>query len=237
MALFGETYGETVRTICIGEPACFSYELCGGTHVENTSVIGPFLITSEGSVASGIRRIEAVTGRGALELIRARLAALDSIAGELGVGVDQARERVVKVLEDQDQLEDRQAKLRQTIAFDQLDRLTPEQVDGIPVLADLLDDLDAESLRQLIDRFRPSNPSGVAVLATTQNGQPIIVAAVTEDLVARGLHAGELVKSVAAVVGGGGGGKPTLAQAGGKDANKLPEALAQVPAWVQAHLS
>jgi alanyl-tRNA synthetase len=151
--------------------------------------------------------------------------------------VDQARERVVKVLEDQDQLEDRQAELRQTIAFEQLDRLTPEQVDGIPVLADLLDDLDADSLRQLIDRFRSSNPSGVAVLATTQNGQPIIVAAVTEDLVARGLHAGELVKSVAEVVGGGGGGKPTLAQAGGKDASKLPEALAQVPAWVQAHLS
>ena len=237
MALFGETYGETVRTICIGEPACFSYELCGGTHVKNTSVIGPFLITSEGSVASGIRRIEAVTGRGALELIRARMATLDSIAVELGVGVDQARERVVKVLEDQQQLEDRQAKLRQTIAFEQLERLTPDQVDGIPVLAELLDDMDAGSLRQLIDRFRSSNPSGVAVLATTQNGQPIIVAAVTEDLVARGLHAGKLVKSVAEVVGGGGGGKPTLAQAGGKDASKLPEALAQVPAWVQAHLT
>ena len=237
MALFGETYGDTVRTICIGEPSCFSYELCGGTHVENTSVIGPFVITSEGSVASGIRRIEAVTGRGALELIRARLATLDSIAGELGVGVDQAHERVAKVLEDQHQLEGRQAKLRQTIAFEQLDRLTPEQVDGIPVLADLLDDLDADSLRQLIDRFRSSNPSGVAVLASTQNGQPIMVAAVTEDLVARGLHAGELVKSVAEVVGGSGGGKPTLAQAGGKDASKLPDALAQVSAWVQAHLT
>jgi alanyl-tRNA synthetase len=153
------------------------------------------------------------------------------------VGADQAHERVVKVLEDQGQLEDRQAKLRQTIAFEQLDRLTPEEVNGIPVLADLLDDLNADSLRQLIDRFRSSNPSGVAVLASTQNGQPIIVAAVTEDLVARGLHAGDLVKSVAEVVGGGGGGKPTLAQAGGKDASKLPEALAQVPAWVQAHLS
>ena len=134
MALFGETYGDTVRTICIGEPGCFSYELCGGTHVENTSVIGPFVITSEGSVASGIRRIEAVTGRGALELIRASLATLDSIAGEIGVGVDQARERVTKVLEDQNQLEDRQAKLLQTIAFEQLDRLTPEQVDGITVV-------------------------------------------------------------------------------------------------------
>ncbi|MEE9217016.1 MAG: alanine--tRNA ligase [Anaerolineales bacterium] len=237
MALFGETYGETVRTICIGEPACFSYELCGGTHVENTSVIGPFVITSEGSVASGIRRIEAVTGRGALELIQARLAVLDSIAGELGVGVAEAHERLVKVLEDHDQLEHRQAKLRQAMAFEQLKGLTPEQVDGIPVLANLLEDLNADSLRLLIDRFRSDNPSGVAVLASTQNNQPIIVAAVTEDLVERGLHAGELVKSVAKVVGGGGGGKPTLAQAGGKDASKLPEALAQVPAWVQAHLS
>ena len=236
MALFGEAYGDTVRTICIGEPACFSYELCGGTHVEQTSVIGTFLITSEGSVASGIRRIEAVTGRGALELIRSRLGTLESIAEVLGVGVALAHERMVKVLEDQNQLEDRQAKLRQTMAFEQFADLIPEQVDGIPVLANLLDDLNADSLRQLIDRFKSDNPSGVAVLASTQNGQPIIVASVTEDLVKRGLHAGDLVKSVAEVVGGGGGGKPTLAQAGGKDASKLPEALAQVPVWVQAHL-
>ncbi len=237
MALFGETYRDTVRTICIGEPGCFSYELCGGTHVENTSVIGPFLITSEGSVASGIRRIEAVTGRGALELIQARLAALDSIAGELGVGAADAHARVIKILEDQDHLMSREAKLRQTLALEQLDRLTPEQVDGIPVLVSLLDDLNADALRLLIDRFRADNPSGVAVLASTQKSQPIIVAAVTEDLVERGLHAGDLVKSVAKAVGGGGGGKPTLAQAGGKDASKLPEALAQVPAWVQEHLN
>ena len=237
MALFGETYGDTVRTICIGEPACFSYELCGGTHVENTSVIGPFLITSEGSVASGIRRIEAVTGRGALELMRTRLATLDSIASELGVGVDLAHDRVVKVLEDQDQLEHRQAKLRLAMAFEQLESLTSEEVNGIPVLAGLLEDLNADSLRLLIDRFRSNNPSGVAVLASTQKGQPIIVASVTEDLVDHGLHAGELVKAVAEVVGGGGGGKPTLAQAGGKDASKLPEALDQVPTWVQTHLT
>ena len=237
MALFGETYGDTVRTICIGEPACFSYELCGGTHVENTSVIGPFLITSEGSVASGIRRIEAVTGRGALELMRTRLATLDSIASELGVGVDLAHDRVVKVLEDQDQLEHRQAKLRQAMAFEQLESQTPEEVNGIPVLASLLEDLNADSLRLLIDQFRSNNPSGVAVLASTQKGQPIIVASVTEDLVDRGLNARELVKAVAEVVGGGGGGKPTLAQAGGKDASKLPEALDQVPTWVQTHLT
>ena len=237
MALFGETYGDIVRTICIGEPACFSYELCGGTHVENTSIIGSFLITNEGSVASGIRRIEAVSGRGALELIQVRLSSLDAIADELGVGASDAHARVVKVLDEQDRLETQQAKLRQALALEQLDRLTPEKVDGIPVLANLLDDLNADSLRLLIDRFRADNPSGVAVLASTQNEQPIIVAGVTEDLVERGLHAAELVKSVAEVVGGGGGGKPTLAQAGGKDASKLPEALALVPAWVKAHLT
>ncbi|MFQ5942838.1 MAG: alanine--tRNA ligase [Anaerolineales bacterium] len=237
MALFGETYGETVRTICIGEPGCFSFELCGGTHVENTSMIGPFIITTEGSVASGIRRVEAVTGRGALDWIQARLSTLEAIAGELGVGASDAHERVVKVLEDQSQLESRQAKLRQTLALEQLDRLTPEEIGGIPVLANLLEDLNADALRLLIDRFRTDHPSGVVVLASTQNDQPIIVAGITEDLVARGLHAGELVKSVAEVVGGGGGGKPTIAQAGGKDASKLPEALSRVTAWVEAHLT
>lgn len=237
MALFGETYGDTVRTICIGEPACFSYELCGGIHVETTSTIGPFLITSEGSVASGIRRIEAVTGRAALDRIESRLATLDEVAAKLGVGAQDVSARLVKVLEDHDRLETLQAKLRQTLAIEQLGRLKPEQVDGIPVLVHLLADLSADSLRLLIDRFRADNPSGVAVLASTQNDQPIIVAGVTEDLVKRGLHAAELVRSVAEVVGGGGGGKPTLAQAGGKDASKLPEALALVPAWVEAHIT
>jgi len=237
MALFGETYGDTVRTICIGEPECFSYELCGGIHVETTSTIGPFLITSEGSVASGIRRIEAVTGRAALDWIEGRLSTLDAVAAELGVGELDAHARLVKVLEDQDQLEKRQTKLRQTLALEQLDRLTPVQIDGVPVLVHLLDELSADTLRLLLDRFRADNPSGVAVLASTQNDQPVIVAGVTKDLVERGLHAAELVKSVAEVVGGGGGGKPTLAQAGGKDASKLPEALASVPAWVEAHLT
>ena len=153
------------------------------------------------------------------------------------MGAQDVSARLVKVLEDHDRLETLQAKLRQTLAIEQLGRLKPEQVDGIPVLVHLLADLSADSLRLLIDRFRADNPSGVAVLASTQNDQPIIVAGVTEDLVKRGLHAAELVRSVAEVVGGGGGGKPTLAQAGGKDASKLPEALALVPAWVEAHIT
>ena len=131
MACFGETYGDIVRTICIGEPACFSYELCGGTHVENTSIIGSCLITNEGSVASGIRRIEAVSGRGALELIQGRLSSLDAIADELGVGASDAHARVVKVLDEQDRPEAQQAKLRQALALEQLDRLTPETGDGM----------------------------------------------------------------------------------------------------------
>jgi alanyl-tRNA synthetase len=172
-----------------------------------------------------------------VDLIQTRLAALDAIASELGVSPGEAPARLAKLIQEQKRLEASHTKLRQALALEQLNRLTPQQVDGVPVLANLLEDLNAESLRVLIDRFRSQHSSGVAVLASTQDGRPVIVAGVTEDLVQRGLHAVELVKSVAEVVGGGGGGRPTLAQAGGKDASKLPEALAQVPAWVAAHLT
>jgi alanyl-tRNA synthetase len=110
-------------------------------------------------------------------------------------------------------------------------------VRDIPVLAARLPDADANALRQMADRFRQRHPSGVAVLASVSNGSPILIATVTEDLVARGLHAGELVKAVARPLGGGGGGRPTLAQAGGKDAAKLDEALAGVKDWVEQHLA
>jgi alanyl-tRNA synthetase len=110
-------------------------------------------------------------------------------------------------------------------------------VRDIPVLAARLPDADANALRQMADRFRQRHPSGVAVLASVSNGSPILIATVTEDLVARGLHAGELVKAVARPLGGGGGGRPTLAQAGGKDAGKLDEALAGVKDWVEQHLA
>ena len=253
MALFGEAYGETVRTIRIGEPTSansaeptsassaeaelISYELCGGTHVPETGVIGTFLITSESSVAAGIRRIEAVTGRGALKLIQNRFHTLQGVADQLGVSPGDAGERLTKLLGERDHLQRELGRLREALALEHFLRLAPESVDGVPVLAGLIPDASAESLRALVDRFRSDHPSGVAVLASSVDNRPIIVAAVTQDLVARGLHAGELVKIVAERVGGGGGGKPTLAQAGGKDSSKLPQALALVPEWVAKHLT
>ena len=200
-------------------------------------MIGTFLITSESSVAAGIRRIEAVTGRGALKLIQNRFHTLQGLAGQLGVSPGDAGERLTKLLGERDHLQRELGRLREALALEHFLRLALESVDGVPVLAGLIPDASAETLRALVDRFRSDHPSGVAVLASSVDNRPIIVAAVTQDLVARGLHAGELVKTVAEKVGGGGGGKPTLAQAGGKDSSKLPQALALVPEWVEKHLT
>jgi alanyl-tRNA synthetase len=236
MALFGEAYGETVRSIRIGDPEPISYELCGGTHVQETGVIGTFLITSEGSVAAGIRRIEAVSGRGALDLIRERFQDLQRVSAQLGSSPAEANSRLTALLEERDRLLRELARLQEALALEHFQRLATQSVDGVPVLAGLIPNASAELLRALVDRFRSDHPSGVAVLASAIDNRPIIVAAVTQDLVSRGLHAGELVKVVAQQVGGGGGGKPTLAQAGGKDPSQLPTALALVPGWVEAHL-
>ncbi len=237
MALFGENYGDTVRTIRIGDTDRFSYELCGGTHVDETGIIGPFLIVSEGSVAAGIRRIEAVTGRGALALIRRRLDELERISATLGTSLEDAADRVDGIVNEIRRLERQMGQARERFAEATFDSLRPQVVEGVPVMTGQLPEADAESLRRLVDRFRQDHPSGVVVLASAVDGSAIIVAAVSDDLVARGLHAGELVKSVAADVGGSGGGKPTLAQAGGKDPSRLPQALQRVPEWVASHLA
>jgi len=237
MALFGETYGERVRTITIGRGGQrVSYELCGGTHVPETGVIGVFLITSEGSVAAGIRRIEAVTGRGALQRIRARLDSLETVADRLGTSPDSVPERVEALLSEKDRLIKDAAQSRQQTASAAFEALTPTRVGEIAVLAGLLPEADADALRALADRFRQAHPTAVVVLASVLDQKPVIIAALSPDLAARGWHAGDLVKEVAKVVGGGGGGKPTLAQAGGKDVAALPQALARVEPWVRSRL-
>jgi len=238
MALFGEKYGEVVRTITIGGAEPISYELCGGTHVLETGDIGLFLITSESSAAAGVRRIEAVTGRGAYALVQKRFRVLKQASHLL---TSPPEEVVNKISQLQDELEGTRKRLaaqRQELAAGEFNRLLEDVpvIAGTPVLTALLPDADAETLRAMTDNFRQRYPSGVVVVASAANGRPVIIAAVTDDLVKRGIHAGELVKAVAQVVGGGGGGRPTLAQAGGKDAAKLPEALAEVGPFVQAEL-
>lgn len=238
-ALFGEKYSETVRNITIGEPEAFSNELCGGTHVDETGDIGLFLITSEGSAAAGIRRIEAVTGRAAYELVQERFRLLKRLAALLETAPENTPTRLEAVLESLAQARKQIAELRRNQAMRAFQEYLSNvpRVQGIPVLAISVPDADADALRGLSDQFRQRFSSGVAVLAAVdQQGKPLIVGSVTEDLVQRGLHAGELVKHVAGFLGGGGGGRPTLAQAGGKDASRIREALDSVPAWIEAKL-
>ncbi|MFM8320135.1 MAG: alanine--tRNA ligase, partial [Chloroflexota bacterium] len=217
-ALFGEKYGEVVRNITIGVPEIFSNELCGGTHVEETGDIGMFLITSEGSAAAGIRRIEAVTGRSAYALVQSRFKTLKQAEALLDASPEALPEKIEALQETLEAARKQIAEMRKQQALQAFEaRLEqPEPVKGVPVLAAEVPAGDPDALRMLADKYRARYPSGVAVLASVNDGRPTVIAAVTEDLVKRGLHAGELVKFVGGFLGGGGGGKPTLAQAGGK---------------------
>lgn len=235
MALFGEKYGETVRNVIIDQ---FSNELCGGTHVKETGDIGLCLIVSEGSVASGVRRIEAVTGRGAYDLVQKRFRALKETASLYAATPEDVPLKTQALLEEMNVERKQMAALRQELAAMSFNAILVNVpvVSGIPVLSAILRGADADALRQMADRFRQKYPSSVCVLASVTDGKPIIIAAITEDLVNRGLNANELVKFVAAPLGGGGGGRPTLAQAGGKDATKLGEVLETVAGWVNKKL-
>ncbi|MCC6188543.1 MAG: alanine--tRNA ligase [Anaerolineales bacterium] len=239
MALFGEKYGATVRTVRIGEPEPFSFELCGGTHVTETADIGPFVIVSEEAAAAGVRRIEAVTGRGALDLIQQRLGVLDNVATYLKASPADVDRRVLALLDEQQTAQKEIVRLRRELAQRELETLLGkvEQVRDVAVLAGAVKQADADTLREMTDWFRARVPSGVVVLGSVFQNRPHFVASVTEDLVKRGMDAGKIVKTVARVVGGGGGGKPNLAQAGGKDPSRLAEALAQVKPAVESALN
>jgi alanyl-tRNA synthetase len=236
MALFGEKYTETVRTITIGGEQPFSYELCGGTHVGETGDIGIFLITSEGSVAAGIRRIEAVTGQKAYELIQNRFAKSSQAATLLGSTPETLPEKITSLLDELSASQKQVSTLRQNLVLAEFKQKLGQVklVNGISLLVAKLTDADAEALRQMADRFRQQYSStGIAVLGSIKDGRPIIIAAITDDLVSHGINAIDLVKFVAKPLGGAGGGKPTLAQAGGKDASMLDSALEDVEAWVK----
>ncbi|MCJ7823736.1 MAG: alanine--tRNA ligase [Anaerolineales bacterium] len=237
MALFGETYGDTVRSVSIGMEKRISFELCAGAHVNETGIIGPFLIASEGSVAAGIRRIEAFTGREALRMIRSQRASLQRLAGELGGTPDAVEQRVENLIEERDLLFSKILTVRKQSAFAAFDQLTPQDVSGISLLTGQIPEADPETLRELADRFRANQPNSVVVRGSVIDEKPLIVAAISPDLVERNFHAGELVKTVAKIIDGGGGGKPSLAQAGGKDPARVEEALRAVELWLQERLS
>ncbi len=240
MALFGEKYGERVRTVDV--PG-FSLELCGGCHVRNTGQIGLFLIESERGIASGVRRIEALTGANALAATRRERENLQAIVAALGIKTadpDQQRERAAQIAARQGALEDEVKKLRLTLATGAAASSAGAGdgemlIDGIKVLAREVPPAPATELRDIADALRSKLGSGVVVIGSRGDGNVSLVAAVTKDLTAR-VKAGELVKRLSAVVGGAGGGRPDFAQAGGKLPEKLPDALAAVEQAVREQI-
>ncbi|NIA26787.1 MAG: alanine--tRNA ligase [Desulfobulbaceae bacterium] len=235
MALFGEKYDDLVRVLRLGE---FSTELCGGTHVDRTGDIGIFKITSESGVASGVRRIEGVTGKGALEWIDSRQRSLDDISALLRSQPDRAFTKIAQLLKRNKELEKELTAAKQALvtggASDHTENV--QEIGGIKVLATRIDGADAKTLREAVDRFKDKLQSAVVVVGSVDNGVVRLAAGVTKDNTDR-IRAGDLIKPVAEQVGGKGGGRPDFAQAGGNDIAALDEALKSVPAWVAKQLA
>jgi alanyl-tRNA synthetase len=227
--LFGEKYGDSVRVLDIGS----SRELCGGTHVQRTGDIGLFKITSEGGVAAGIRRIEAVTGVNALAYLQDVEATVQSAAAALKAPVPELQSRIGQVLEQVRALEKEVAQLKGKLASSQGDELVSQAVDvkGMKVLAATLQGADAKTLRDTMDKLKDKLKTAAIVLAAVDGGKVQIAAGVTADRMGQ-VKAGELVNFVAQQVGGKGGGKADMAMAGGTDPSKLAGALQSVQAWV-----
>ncbi|HEY3305359.1 MAG TPA: alanine--tRNA ligase [Candidatus Binatia bacterium] len=226
LAFFGDKYGDTVRVVKIGD---FSTELCGGTHVHRSGEIGIFKLHAEGGVAAGVRRVEAMTGEGALDLIRTYEQRLKEIGSLLRSGADDTVERVKKLLQQQKELEREIETLRGQRGKNQLPELLAkkQQVDGATLVVSKVERTDANQLRELADQLKEKIGSGFVFLVSAGDSTVSMVASVTKDMTSR-YHAGNIVKQIAPIVGGGGGGRPDFAQAGGKDPSKVDEAVDKV---------
>ena len=234
MALFGEKYGDTVRVLDIGS----SKELCGGVHVTRTGDIGLFKIVSESGVAAGIRRVEAVTGEGALALVQSINRKLNEAAGALKTSPDELPSRIAQVQDQVKSLEKEIAALKSKLAAGQGDELVTKAIDvnGIKVLAATMEGADVAGLRETMDKLKDKLGTAAIVLASVLEGKVSLIAGVTADATSR-VKAGDLVNFVAKQVGGKGGGRPDMAQAGGTDPAALPQALAGVADWVGERVS
>jgi len=235
MALFGEKYGDVVRVISIDD---YSLELCGGTHASAAGDIGLFHIVSEGGIAAGVRRIEAVTGARALELVQQQQETLNGAAGLVKTDPDQLPQRLAKLLEHQKELEREIGKLRSELQSGQAGDLLANAVDvnGVKVLAARVESMNGKQLREMADKLRDKLGSGVLALGCELDGKANLLVAVSKDLTDR-LHAGQLIGKLAAGIGGRGGGRPDLAQAGGSEPAKLATTLEQTAELVGQHLT
>jgi alanyl-tRNA synthetase len=235
-ALFGEKYGDEVRVLTMGSNR-FSVELCGGTHVDRTGDIGVFRVVSEGGVAAGVRRIEAVTGVGALQDIARADSALAEICEVVKGSPATAADKVLSLRKELRELEKQVTQLKQKLATGAGADLTADAQDvaGIKVLATVVDGADASTLRQTLDHCKNKLGSGVVLLAAVDGDKISLVAGVTADLTNR-VKAGDLMREFAGRVGGKGGGRPDMAQGGGVDVAALKPALSDLPSWVANQL-
>jgi len=243
MALFGEKYGSEVRVVTMGrgtpgdESADFSIELCGGTHVNRTGDIGLFKILAETGIAAGVRRIEAVTGQAAVTLVQEQEARLRQVAGTVKSGMDKVVDRVEQLTSTNRQLEKELAQLKAKLASSAGTDLASqaEEINGIKVLAAIVEGVDSKALRDTTDQLKNKLGSAIVVLGTAADGKVSLVAGVTKDLTGR-VKAGEIVNEAAKIVGGKGGGRPDMAMAGGNTPESLPEAISQVKQYLASIL-
>lgn len=233
MALFGEKYGDVVRVVQVGD---YSLELCGGCHVDNTASIGIFKIVAESGIGAGIRRIEAVTGKSAYELMNDQVGLLKEAAGKMKTNPKDILTRVDGLFAEVKQLQKENESLAAKLSNIEAGNLTDSvmTVDGVNVLAAKVNVADMNNLRTMMDDLKNKLESAVVVLASVNDDKVNILAGVTKDLISQGYHAGKLVKEVASRCGGGGGGRPDMAQAGGKNPAQVEEALAFVQEYVKS---
>lgn len=235
MALFGEKYGEVVRVVDMGG---YSIELCGGAHLKNTAQVGSFKILAENGVAAGVRRIEAVTGKEALKHYQAQEDEIKEICRLVKSTPDKLLSRLEQLLAEQKETAKELEKLKAKMAGGAADKMLSGKVEigGVAVLAAEVKDMDGNALRTMGDQLKQKLGSGVVVLASGKDGKVNLMAMATDDVVKKGVHAGNIIKAAAAVCGGGGGGRPNMAQAGGKDASKIADALEKAKAVVAEQL-
>lgn len=226
-ALFGEKYGEIVRVVKTGD---YSIELCGGTHVSNSSAIGMFLIVSEGGIASGVRRIEAVTGLEAYRYVKQHQQIINNISGLLKTPINNITNRIEVFIAEGKEKDREIANLKTKLAAGSVDEILmkAKSINNINVLIEKVDVKSMDDLRKMGDVLKERIESGVILLASEAEGKVNIIALATKDMIAKGVHAGKLVKEAALITGGGGGGRPDMAQAGGKNPEKIKDALNKV---------
>ena len=255
LAFFGDRYGDVVRVVAMssGDPfgaaqdgpldsaqdGPFSLEVCGGTHVAATGQVGAMLVLGESSIGGGMRRIEAVTGRTAEAMMVDYAAKLESLARKLQTPVADLETRLDSFIQDTEELKRRLATLERGTLRSEAERMLERvvEVEGVKVVAGRTSATSAEGMREMGDYLKAKLASAVVVLGAVVDGSPMLVAMVTPDLVNKGLHAGNMARETAGVMGGSGGGRPDMAQAGGRNASKLDEALRGVPELVRRGLS